>query len=535
MHHPQIASDPAASETTHEFQGLQHRARTILTPFRGRQASSKADIFEAKVASAVGEADSSDSEETFVYESNPPEPLSARPNRLHSRTPSVASTISQLDYHKGRQDGHHSVVGKKSMKFSNNYSSVGYANDGDGTVRGPSQTIRGNNSHHHVGRHGRGGHTSLFDNESPFPNVIRNATGHLSHASPRQSPRNGQFSRVNGGPRKTEEVMSYDLEDEGADDERTPLVDSTRTGRNRRRPLPGSVRHMYAMDEEHSSLCSRVAGYTLLGSVLAVLIAAVVVILIMCTKPLINVHIQDIRNVLASEQEMMFDLNVHAINPNLIAIQANELDVNIFAKSKHVGTAEQWRAAHPDKPPSFLPPAAQPISPKRRRNLQGSIIEDPSDLISHLVDGGVDKGTDPIDDPAMDSQTMLLGRIFSVDSPLVFEPSPIKREYKSSIGEVRLAKPGNSTEEGGSKRWEQVIQHEFELIVRGVLLYSSPISQTTRSIHIGGKVIVHPSEEDKAGNAKTSHPHRQEGLSPGGNIIVKDPGQHGLKASWFAG
>lgn len=534
MHHRQSASESAAGESTNEFQGLQHRARTILTPFRGRPASSKADIFEAKVASAVGEADSSDSEETFVYESNPPEPHSARPHRMHSRTPSVASTVSQLDYHKGRQDGHHSVVGKKSMKFSNNYNSIGYANEGDGTVRGPSQTGRGNNSHHHVGRYGRGGHTSLFDNDSPFPNAKRNATGHLSHPSPRQSPRNGHFARANGGPRKTEEVVAYDLEDEGADDERTPLIGSNRTGRNRRRPVPGSVRQMYTTDERKSSLCSRVAGYTLLGSILAVLIAAIIVVLIMCTKPLINVHIQDIRNVLASEQEMMFDLNVHAINPNLIAVQIDHLDVNIFAKSKHVGTSEQWRAAHPKKPFSLLPPTTQPMSSKR--SPQGSIFDDPADIIAHLVDGGVDEGTDPIDDPATDSQTMLLGRIFSFDSPLVFEPSPIQREYKSSIGEVRLAKPGNSTEEGGTKRWEQVLQHEFELIVRGVLVYSSPISQTISSVHIGGRVIVQPSQEDKAGNASMGNSNwkEDEGITPGSNVIVKKPGRHGLKARWFA-
>ena len=418
------------------------------------------------------------------------------------------------------------------MKFSNNYNTMNYANDGEGTVRGSSQTGRGNTSHHHVGRYGRGGHTSLFDSDSPFPNAKRSATGHLSNHSPRQSPRSGHFLKVNGVPRKTEEVTSYDLEGEGADDERTPLVGSVRTGRNRRRPLPGSVRQMYASDEHSNFLCGPVVGYTLLGSVLAVLIAAVIVILIMCTKPLINVHIQDIRNVLASEQEIMLDLHVHAVNPNLIAVQVSALDVNIFAKSKHVGTAAQWRETHSSKPPSILPPIPQ--SKSFKRSSQNAILEDPDDIISHLLDGGVDEGTDPIDDPASDSQTMLLGQIFSFDSPLVFEPSPIQHESKGSVGEVRLAKPGNHTEEGGSKRWEQVIQHDFQLIVRGVLRYSSPISQTLRSVSIGGSVNVHPSQEDKAGNAKTSEPDNRTEIPPGSNVIVKKPGQQGLTARWFA-
>src|SRR6266702_2481606 len=50
------------------------------------KASSKADVFEAKVASAVDEENSSDSDETFVYESNPPDPPPHK-NRHHSRTP----------------------------------------------------------------------------------------------------------------------------------------------------------------------------------------------------------------------------------------------------------------------------------------------------------------------------------------------------------------------------------------------------------------------------------------------------------------
>ena len=477
----------------------------VLILSRGRIASSKADIFEAKVASAVDEVDSEDSEETFVYESNPPEPHSARAHRFHSRTPSASSVISHHDHYgaKGRQDGHHSVVGKKSMKFSNNYNSIGYSNEGgDGTVRGPSQTGRatsGNTTHHHhIGRYGRGGHASLFDSDSPFPNAtksMRSATGHIS---PRSS-RNPQAVHVTKSPRKIEELMSYDLEGEGADDERTPLVGSVRSGRNRRRPLPGSVRHVYSEDRNHRC-CGRVTAFTSLGSLLAVLIAAIVVILVMCSKPLIDVRIRDIRNVLASEQEIMLDLNVQAVNPNLIAIQISDLDVNIFAKSKHVGSSSLWRATHPQ-----IPSRQRRTEPRSNEAAfqQGSPLLDPSDIISHL-DGGVDEGTDPIDDPAADSQTMLLGQIFEFDSPLIFEASPIRRQSLASVGEVRLAKPGNKTEEGGSERWEHVLQYDFELIVRGVVKYSLPISSRLRKANIYDCIVVHPSDDALSFRSKAS-------------------------------
>lgn len=467
----------------------------MLIPLRARVASSKADIFEAKVASAVDEADSSDSEETFVYESNPPEPHSARAHRFHSRTPSATSIVSHHDHYgaKGRQEGHHSVLGKKSMKFSNNYSSIGYSNEGgDGTVRGPSQNGRlasGNTTHHHhIGRYGRGGHASLFDSDSPFLDVTKSTRSVTGHVSSRSS-RNPQAIHVTKSPRKIEEFMSYDLEGEGADDERTPLIGSIRGVRNRRRPLPGTVRHLYSEDRDHRC-CGRVTAFTCLGSVLAILIAAIVVILIVCSKPLIDVHVKDIRNVLASEQEIMLDLHVHAINPNIIAIQASDLDINIFAKSKHVGTSCLWRAGHPQALTRNLrtqsqsnEAASQPSPP----------LLDPSDTVSHF-DGGIDEGTDPIDDPSTDSQTMLLGQIFEFDSPLIFDASPIRRHSLGSVGEVRLAKPGNRTEEGGSERWEHVLQYDFELIVRGVVKYSLPISSRLRKANIASSIIVQSSD-----------------------------------------
>lgn len=473
-------------------------------------ASSKADVFEAKVATAVGEADSSDSEETFVYESNPPEPLSARPYRFHSRTPSAASTVSQLDYHKNRQDGHHSVVGKKSMKFANNYGSIGYSNDGEGTVRGTSQGGRGL-PHHHIGRYGRGGHTSLFDNESPFPDAKRSGIYQSRNSTPRQSPRTGDFFKVAHATRKAEDDLAYDLEGEGADDERTSLLTgSIRTGRNRRRVQPGSVRQMYSADDRRRHCCSRVTAFTALGSILVILIAAMVIVFVMCSKPLIDVHIEDIRNVLASEQEIMLDLHVRAINPNLISVQVNDLDVNIFAKSKHVGTTSQWLSNNLQRPEMPISPLSDTSPGKiEARSELPPILDTPEDIVPYL-DGGVDRGTDPIDDtdPASDLQTMLLGQIFSFDSPLNFDPSPLRRQSLVSDGEVRLAHPGNQTEEGGSARWEHVLLHDFELIVRGVLRYSSPISSKTRRVSIAGRVLVHPSDENdgKEANLLSSLP-----------------------------
>ena len=540
------SSDMSGDGRHHRLKNTRTSSRAVLTGVRGRVASSKADIFEAKVASAVDEANSSDSEETFVYESNPPESLSSRPNRYHSRTPSATSMASQIDQYGGRarQDGLHSVAGKKSMKFANSsYHSNGYPDESGetGIVRGQSQSGRGTPSHHHIGRYGRnGGHTSLFDNESIFQNAakpLRSQVANVARLSPRpSSPRNAQFLRVSGSPRKTGEAFSYDLEGEGADDERTPLIGSGRSSRTRniRRAGNGSLRSGYATDEKPQRTCGRVTMYTLLAAVMTAVIAMIIILGAMGSKPLMEVRIKDIRNVLASEQEIMLDLHVHAINPNLLTIQVSDLDINIFAKSKHVGTNALWgnheKHGHHDHPPftSPLDPTSPPDSFQEiQRHDQTSSPVRTSD--------GVDEGTDPIDDPETDSQTMLLGRIFEFDSPLVFDPSPIKRRSASSLGEVRLARPGNKTEQGGSARWEKVIQYDFELIVRGVIKYSLPFSlnQRARSASVGSSVVVHPGYGvDRTGSMIVTKP--QTPYSSGSNTLLRQRwagwriGLHGL-------
>lgn len=494
-------------------------------------ASSKADIFEQKVASAMDQTNSSDSEETFVYESNPPEPpLSARPHRFHSRTPSATSTASQLDQHgmRARQDGHHSIAGKKSMKFANNsyhsFSNLQGEND-QGTVRGPNHSSRAGNvsHHHHIGRYGRSGngHTSLFDNDSPFHSTmkVRTPTGNVARISSRPTTPRSPHTRIPGTPKKAEEPLLYDLEDEGADDERAPLIGSMRTGRNRRRPIPGTLRNGYAAEEKDYRACRRVTMYTLSGALIALIIAAIVIVLVMCSKPLDEVCIKGIENVLASEQEMLFDLRVHAVNPNIVAIQVSDLNIDIFAKSKYVGTDRLWRSGEMDEKVGVSGPSIG----SSRQNDKHRLKHRKSPHEYHATDG-VDEGTDPIEDPETDSHTMLLGRIFEFDSPLAFDPSPMRHHTVSSIGEVRLDKPGNKTEAGGTARWEKVILHDFELLVRGVIKYSLPISSHIQSAPIRGSVYVHPNDgSDSTSSMKTSQPHHR--YSPGSNVVLERPDQ----------
>merc|ERR1712000_743530 len=183
-------------------------------------ASSKADVFEAKIASAVDEANTSDSEETFVYDSNPPDNGDRHTRRFHSRTPSATSMASQADRQNlrsiyGVMEGSErpSHGPRKGMKFvstsnSNNGDSLNPEDDGKGTGRSNGGSARGTaRHHHHIGKWGRqvgSSHASIFDNESPFPNVAKSKLGgqQSRNSSGPPSPRN---SHANGLRHNTQE------------------------------------------------------------------------------------------------------------------------------------------------------------------------------------------------------------------------------------------------------------------------------------------------------------------------------------------
>jgi hypothetical protein len=460
-----------------------HTMSIMLT--RSRLASSKADIFEAKVASAVDEADSSDSEETFVYESNPPEPVD-RHKRYHSRTPSATSMASQIDQRnipRSAIDGGHSVAMKKSMKFANSFTSNGGPDsatgddDGKGTARSTVGTGRGASHHHHPhigrwGRNGGNGHASLFDNESPFPNASKSkfsGTG-PRHSSQPTSPRLAT-ARVGALGKKSGPLSSsYDFDD-GADDERTPLMSSVRSGRSirGRRQNAASIRQIEHQALRHDrSFLSQFAGWLVLCLMILLVIAGAVAFMFATTQPLTDVKVLALKNVLASEQDIIFDMKVQARNPNIVAVSVDMADIVIFAKSKFAGTDTEWWS-RPKTPGSVI---RRPVA--RRQQY------DPPD------------GDDPSTSPNLE-----IGHVYELDSPLNFEGSPFHHTRTDSIGQIRVNHPGNHTVPSGSERWGRVLQHEFDLIVRGTLKYALPLSQKTRSISVEGRVTVKPNAADQ--------------------------------------
>ncbi|KAM0333158.1 hypothetical protein ACHAQA_001818 [Verticillium albo-atrum] len=453
--------------------------------------SSKADIFEAKVASAVDEADSSDSEETFVYDSNPPD-AADRPRRYHSRTPSATSMASQADRNAMRSihsimengGGPPPVVMKKGMKFVNSFVGSGGENltpgedDGKGSGRsaGPGSG-RGTARHHHhnlthIGRWGRNPgntHTSLFDNDSPFPNAARSK---FSGVQSRQSsgPPSPRFLNHSRGPSNTSKKPSvsgpsYDMDDHttGADDERTPLLSpSMRSARGRTRRNPATLRHLESQTyRQKPSYLNRFAACLVITMMLLLVITGAIGFMFATSQPLMEIELVSIKNVLASDPELMFDLTVKAHNPNIVVVSVDQANIEVFAKSQHAGSdTDWWKWPH------------------------GPEMGEAPDSDIHVKD-------DPPDDPPDDAPNMRLGTITEFDSPLSFEGSFFNKGMSSSTGEMRLSLPGNHSA-GGSERWGRIIQDEFDLVIKGVVRYSLPLSQRVRSAPISGRTTVKP-------------------------------------------
>lgn len=379
----------------------------------------------------------------------------------------------------------HGPVAKKSMKFVNTFN--GNASDsltpgdedGKGSGRSAGGSARGTvRHHHHIGRWGRqpgNGHASLFDNESPFPNAAKSKfpstanNNNSRNSSNPPSPRNFLSTRGHLNSKRSNMQMSssYDLDETtGADDERTPLIGTLRSSRGGRRRGPHSLRQAESQTyTRRSSYLNRFAACLVLTMMLLLVITGAIGFMFATSQPMTGIEIVSIKNVVTSEQVLMFDLTVKAHNPNIVVVTIDHANLEIFAKSEYGGTDSDWWK-YPDGPDDF--------------HIQDDPANDPP------TDPGAGDGDDTDSRP-----NILLGRVTEFDSPLTFEGSLFHQGTSSSTGEMQLPNPGNGTS-GGSARWDRIYQNEFDLIVKGVVKYSLPLSAHIRSATVSGRTTVKP-------------------------------------------
>lgn len=183
--------------------------------------------------------------------------------------------------------------------------------------------------------------------------------------------------------------------------------------------------------------------------------------LLATTKDLQDVNILSIDDILVSYDELVFDLSVRAFNPGFVTVEVSDVELDIFAKSSHLGN--EYFA------PDYL-------------------------------------------DDSKTLQTILLGSVTKFETPLEFSGGFFNRNHSLSKGEIKLLQPGawlNSTDNGDehsapnhktendSDKWKTIINYPFDLIVRGSFKYSLPFFHTDRSVAVTKTVSIDPAEDKK--------------------------------------
>jgi hypothetical protein len=232
------------------------------------------------------------------------------------------------------------------------------------------------------------------------------------------------------------------------------------------------------------SVLNRFASCLVLTVMLLLVVSGAIGFMFATSQPLTDIQLVSMDHVVASQQELMLDLTIRAHNPNVIVVVVDSADIEVFAKSPHAMTDSQWW--HITHPGEMGPPP-----PK-----QGG-------------EGGIQAAeADP--DPSQPDDAapnMRLGTITDFDSALSFEGSFFHKGISYSSGEVRLKNPGNGTY-GGPERWERIMEDEFQLILKGVVKYTLPLSQRVRTATISGKTTVKP-------NAANDPPRRRPNSTDG--------------------
>jgi hypothetical protein len=309
--------------------------------------------------------------------------------------------------------------------------------------------------------------------------------------------------------RKQEHPYDFDTE-QNADDETAPLLSTIRGPRGHRnasRQISRGLPSNEYLPQSRRGCNPRTSACVCTTIFVLLILSAAVGFVFSSGRPLYDVEIQGISHVLASEQELVLDVLVTAINPSTLAVTVSDVDLDIFARSKHFGTdshdgdtvqerlvysTRRHRARRPSSLSGTTSPSDSSPSDSNDPYENPNPSQDPSGhWLTPLEPGSHDHGTDP--NPSQpERQTLFLGRTFRLEQNLLFPASPLARRASSASTSLRISHPGNKTETDGSEKWEHVVLFPFELIVKGSLKYDLPVTGRSQHVSVGGSVMVRP-------------------------------------------
>lgn len=198
--------------------------------------------------------------------------------------------------------------------------------------------------------------------------------------------------------------------------------------------------------------------YTLISITCILSVGFIMGFLLATNKDLGSVSISKVIRPVVSEDELIFDIAVKAFNPGWFSISIEDVELDIFAKSGYLNT-------------------------------ENSGVE-----------------------------TVLLGTVLQLDSPIEFKGGIINKEPVEHITQIKLMSPGknltsivhsqvdinkelseisiNENKEkkpDNSDQWQVISKNPFDLIIRGVLKYHLPLSKDMKSVVVEKVSYIDPS------------------------------------------
>ncbi|ODV87589.1 hypothetical protein CANARDRAFT_185610, partial [[Candida] arabinofermentans NRRL YB-2248] len=178
--------------------------------------------------------------------------------------------------------------------------------------------------------------------------------------------------------------------------------------------------------------------------------------LLATTKELQHTKISGISDILLSEEELVFNLAVESFNPGFLGIVIQDVEIDVFARSEYITDLYSRRWA-----PMQSSEAQSPIS------------------------------------------TVLLGTLDHLEVPFVFEGGFLSRQKDVSVTTIKIINPCSfddskkpDEDHKPIEKWLNISRNPFDLIVRGVLNYQLPISNSNRTIAINRSFKIDPDNLD---------------------------------------
>ncbi|KAI8376768.1 hypothetical protein EDC96DRAFT_571671 [Choanephora cucurbitarum] len=250
----------------------------------------------------------------------------------------------------------------------------------------------------------------------------------LHSAASETRPMSSTSSLVGKSNRKVRSLVRYKsyYDNHPSDEECVPLV----------RSRPPRRRKGNNADSGKSGLCKTCFTFACIAFGTFIGMGIIWLLLALSSGPLMEVEVVGISNVLGTQKELMFNLQVRAKNSNWWTIRMTNTAFSVFASSHYVPTS----------------------SPQDT---------DIDHVFSELNDSSATVfGADPAE---------FLGTIYHLEDPLVYQAGSLLHPITSTAtSQIQIRTPGATRGDmSGNERWSLLIRYPYELTVRGVLKYQA--------------------------------------------------------------